>query len=135
MRRVRIVGDALMPAVRREGEPLPSNSLASARLSAAGWTADAIGSGLWFLALLNLRIAHKNDVYDRLTPRGYGLFRLTTLFGVASGLSAIHPVVAGLYVASEMKGLKDLKEITRLYRKHFANLPDGFRGGLRLSTV
>jgi hypothetical protein len=135
VRRIRLVGDALMAAVKREGEPLPSNSQASARLSAAGWTADAIRSGLWFLALLNVRILCKNDVYERLTPRGYGLFRLTKLFGVTSGLSAVHPVVAGLYVASEMKDLTDLKETARLYGKHFANLPAAFRGSLSFSAT
>ena len=96
---------------------------------------DAIASALWFLTLLNLRITYNNDAYERLTPRGYGLFRLTKLFGVASGLTAIHPVVAGLYVASELNGLKALKEITRLYRENFANLPEGFRVGLRFSTA
>lgn len=131
-RRIRIIGDALVALVKRETEPLPSVGEASARLIAAGWSEGSIRSGLWFLALLNVRILYKNDVYQQLTPRGYGLYRLTGELVAVSALSAVHPVIAGLFVASELKKTKDLKSTTELYRKHFANLPESFRSGLRL---
>jgi hypothetical protein len=132
-RRIRIVGDALLALVKREGEPLPSVSEASARLNAAGWPLDAIRSGLWFLGSINMRILFKNDAYQQLTPSAYGLYRLTRELGIASLLSAVHPVVAGLFVASELKNTNDLRTTTMLYRSHFANLPEAFRSGLGLS--
>jgi hypothetical protein len=43
-------------------------------------------------------------------------------------------VVAGLLVASDVKDTKDLKSTSELYRKHLANLPEGFRSDLCLAT-
>jgi hypothetical protein len=133
VRRIRIIGDALLALVSREGAPPPAVHEASVRLNAAGWPSSAVRSGLWFLATLNMRIVDKNDAYQQWTSRGYGLYRLAGALGVTSALSAVHPVVAGLFVASELKKTGDLKSTARLYAKHFANLPAGFRSQLDLS--
>ena len=135
MRRIRIIGDALLELVNREGAPPLAVAEASARLNVAGWPSSAVRSGLWFLATLNMRIFDKNDTYRRLTPRGYGLYRLVGELGVASALSAVHPVVAGLFVASELKTTGDLKSTGKLYTKHLANLPEVFRSRLDLSRT
>jgi hypothetical protein len=133
VRRIRIIGDALVALVNRDGAPPPAVAEASARLDAAGWPSSAVRSGLWFLAMLNMRIIYKNDAYQRLTPRGYGLYRVAGQLGVASVLSAVHPVVAGLFVASGMKKASDLRATAKLYTKHFANLPEAFRSQLDFS--
>jgi len=130
VRRIRIVGDAILSLVKKEGEASPSVLEASSRLDAAGWSPSAIAAGCLFLGLINLRIMYKNDAYKQLTPGGYGLFRMVRALGIASALSALHPVVAGLYVASEVKNTADLRSTTKLYTKRFANLPEGFRSGL-----
>jgi hypothetical protein len=133
VRRIRAVGDALVSLLRRADETsLASLETAATRLRAAGWSATATSSALWFLTLINARIMYKNDIYQQMKPNTYGAYRVVSSIGVLAGLAAVHPVAAGLYVASQMKKMKGMKKNARLYSKYFAALPEQFRSGLHL---
>jgi hypothetical protein len=130
-RRIRIIGDALVELLRQLDTAPLSLEKAKEHLGSLGWSIDAKQSASWFLGLINARIMVKNETYQRLTPRQYGLFRMTGEVMAATFLAALHPVVAGLYIASEAKKLNELSSRYRLYNFHIARLPEQFRASLR----
>lgn len=132
VRRIRIIGDALVELLRQPDKVPLSCEKAKERLGSLGWSLDATQSALWFLAFMNVRVTRENETYQRLTPRQYGLLRMSRAMVAGTALAALHPVVAGLYVASEAKKLNELSSSYRRYKLHIARLPEQFRASLRL---
>jgi hypothetical protein len=123
VRRTRRVGDIILSYIS-EGEVTPPTLVtALPALQSKGWSASECQAAGWFLLMINVRITKANDTYENLKPRDYGIYRVVSQAGVASGLTLFHPVVAGLYLAFAMKKGTNLRKTVKVFDKRFAQLP------------
>lgn len=132
VRRVRATGDALLQLAMSVDHDTPADSQSTlGRFRNLGFAEESIQSVAWFLMLINARILKRNEAFSRLPPTTYGLWMALRDVMVAAVFTVIHPIVAGLFVASEMKKARELTSLTRAFRLHFSRLPNRLQDDLQ----
>ena len=126
-RRIRRVGDILLSKIQLADGKNASLEQALMTLRSTGWTPEECKSAAWFLTVVNLRLLMKTEIYETLTPAKFGVYKTSTRLAIAAGLTVLHPVVSGLYIVWAMKSPRQPFRMQRLYKVHFAQLPEDIR--------
>lgn len=128
VRDIRRVGDVLLARIKElTGSQAPRIEDGLAAFARMRWSTRASQSGVWFLAMVNLRLKHNVPEYDTLTPAGYATYKVVWSFGAAVAITFLHPVVAGLYLATLIGNARRAHKTLALHESHFMRLPEDIR--------
>ena len=131
LRRVRAVGDAILGEVTGAiPDAPPTMSQVLVALRKRGWEIEACKSAAYFLQFMHARLTVHNEAVQARTPHQYGLFKTLIETSVVGVLTALHPVVAGLYVAARYADTSKVYEAFKRCNEEFARLPANIRAAL-----
>jgi len=132
VRGCRRVSDSLVRIVPGLVTPTPSLPEAAIALQEMGWDYKAIRAALWFLSLMNARIAFKNTAYETLTPSDFGFHQVFRSTAIVTPLTYLNPVAGAFYLVTKIDGQKKLQDTIGQARRFYEDLPHAFRTKTRL---
>ncbi len=130
VKRLREASDLLSKIALGDETQTATSGQVIAGLQGQGWGEEAVKAALWFVLSRNLRILTKNEAYDRIGPREYGVFRAVVSSGIIWILNGLNPLVAVLKVYFEKNDIGKVRRKIASYREHVAMLPDAVKARL-----